>query len=382
MEGIMANVMDYLDWRGDLSWEAAEFNEVDNVILSLLVYVEFEGIVPKIGSNLDITLEEASQKFFEKYKEEDILAHVSMTKMSPFVMKKMAETKRFSKIRLSNYINDIDMEEQSQFSALVITLQDNSIFVAYSGTDSTIIGWRENFNMGYLEVTPGQRKAVEYLNQTMQGNQQKLRIGGHSKGGNLSVYAAVMCEETIKNQIIAVYSNDGPGFRKSMQESDAYRNMEERIQRIVPESAIVGLLMEREKRYDIVKSVERGVGQHDPLSWEVLGDQFIKTGEFTQESILLDQTMKIWLSQLDGEQRYEIVESAFSVLDEAGIYTVDDFFQGKLKKVQEIIKAMSSLSEEKQKLLYDAFLLLWKIGDETLKQHRKESIGGKHELKK
>lgn len=378
----MGNVMDYLDWRGDLSWEADPFNEVDNLILAQLVYVDFEGIVPGVMSEENITLKEASKLFFEKNKEEDILAKVSMTKMSAFVMKKMAETKRFSEIRLSKYVNDIDLEEQSQFSVLCITLQDGSIFISYSGTDSTIVGWRENFNMGYLEETPGQRKAVDYLNFTMKRNKQILRVGGHSKGGNLSVYASVMCKPQIQKHIIEVYSNDGPGFRKEMLESDAYHRMEGKIRRIVPESSIVGLLLEHESKYEVVKSSERGAQQHDPLSWEVKGKHFIYVEDVTPQSLMLDETMKKWLGQLDGEQRQQIVETVFSVLETAEIYTVDDFYHSKLKKIQEIMKATTDLPEETQKLLYEAIRLLWKTGNNLIKKRMKETVNEKIEEKK
>ncbi len=377
----MANVMDYLDWRGDLSWEADPFNEVDNLILSQLVYVDFEGIVPGRESEEEISLEEASELFFQKNREEDILAKVSMTKMSAFVMKKMAQTPRFAKVRLSKYVNDIDLEEQSQFSVLCITLQDGSIFIAYSGTDSTIVGWHENFNMGYLEETPGQRKAAAYLNETMEKNSRPLRIGGHSKGGNLSVYAAVMALPKIQNRIVAVYSNDGPGFRKEILESESYRNLEARISRILPESSIVGLLLEHDSRYKVIKSMERGAMQHDPMSWEVLQNHFVYVDDVNVQSLMLDEAMKNWLEQLDEAQRRQIVESAFSVLEAAEIYTVDDFFQSKLKKIQEIIKAMSDLPEETQKVLYEAIRLLWKSGNDTIRKKVREVASEKRENK-
>uniref|UniRef100_UPI003FED5F86 Mbeg1-like protein n=1 Tax=Roseburia sp. TaxID=2049040 RepID=UPI003FED5F86 len=163
----MANVLDYLEWRGDLSIQAAPFNEVDNLILSQLVYVDFEGVVPGEDSEEEISLLEASRIFWEKHTEEEILEKVSMTKSAPFLMREMARTRRFEKIRLSKYVNDISDEEQSQFSVVKVTMEDESIYIAFSGTDNTIVGWRENFNMGFLAETPGQLKAVSYLNRTV-----------------------------------------------------------------------------------------------------------------------------------------------------------------------------------------------------------------------
>ena len=218
----MANVLDYLEWRGDLSIQAAPFNEVDNLILSQLVYVDFEGIVPGEDSEEEISLMEASRIFWEKHTEEEILEKVSMTKSAPFLMREMARTRRFEKIRLSKYVNDISDEEQSQFSVVKVTMEDESIYIAFSGTDNTIVGWRENFNMGFLAETPGQLKAVSYLNRTVTEQDTVVRVGGHSKGGNLSVYASVKCNPQIQEKIVHVYSNDGPGFRRCFRESQRF----------------------------------------------------------------------------------------------------------------------------------------------------------------
>ena len=182
----MANIMDYMDWRGDLSFEADEFNEVDNLILAQLAYVDFEGIVTAEENAPAVPLKEASGQFWEKNDKDEILARVSMTKSAPFVMEKMAETKRFSDVKLRCYVNEIRDEEQFQFSAVCVELPDDSLYVAFRGTDNTITGWREDFNMGYLSETPGQLRAVEYLNRAVTDKKQRVRVGGHSKGGNFA----------------------------------------------------------------------------------------------------------------------------------------------------------------------------------------------------
>ncbi|MBO5069054.1 MAG: DUF2974 domain-containing protein [Roseburia sp.] len=364
----MANIMDYLDWRGDLSFTASGFNEVDNLILALLAYVELDDIVPGPESEDTITLAEASGLFWKSHSEEEILAKVSMTKSAPFVMRKMAETKRFGNALLSKYVNDISDEEQSQFSVVLVTLEDGSSYIAFSGTDDTIVGWRENFNMGYLAETPGQHKAVEYLNRVVKRDQENIRIGGHSKGGNLSVYAAVKCEPWIQMKILRVFSNDGPGFNREMIESLAYRRMISKIRTILPESSIIGMLLEHQGRCEVVKSSESGIQQHDAMSWEVFGPAFVRAEHVAVQSVLVDEAMKKWLYQLDGEERQQIVESAFSLLEEAKIKTVDDFYHSKWKKLQDILKASTKLPEETQKLFSRAIKLLWRAGNDTVKK--------------
>lgn len=378
----MANMMDYLDWRGDLSFAASEFNEVDNLILAQLVYVDFEGIVPGPDSGGKIRLKDASEIFWQNHSEEEILARVSMTKSAAFVMRKMAETKRFKEIELSKYVNDISDEEQSQFSVVSATLTDGSLYVAFSGTDNTIVGWRENFNMGYLSKTPGQLKAVDYLNRIEENEYPVIRVGGHSKGGNLSVYASVKCRPSLKEKIVGVYSNDGPGFNQEMIESAEYQRMLPKIKTILPESSIVGMLLEHEEEYEVVKSSNSGIGQHDAMSWEILGTNFIHGDAVAPQSVLLDETMKTWLRQLDKEQREQIVDTVFTMLEEANIRTVDDFYHIKWKSVQEILKAKSELPPETQKLFTRALKLLWKTGNDALKKNVKQTMLEKREASK
>lgn len=372
----MANMMDYLDWRGDLSMNTDGFNDVDNLLCAQLVYVDFDGIVPPPESGDSITVKEASRRFWERHDEEEILAKVSMTKSAPFVMQKMAQTRRFADVRLSRYINDISDEEQSQFSVMCIHLEDGSLYVAYSGTDNTIVGWRENFNMGFLTETPGQLKAAAYLNGiggVFAGTQ--IRVGGHSKGGNLAVYAAMKCRPELFSQIVGVYSNDGPGFRQEVAESSEYRQLLPKVRNIMPESSIVGMLLEHRGSYEVVKSTGRGAQQHDEMSWEVLGTGLVYAEDVAAESILLDETMKKWIDQLDYEERREIVETVFDLLEEAQIHTVDDLYHCKWKQLQEILRAKSRLPEETQQLFSKALKLLWNAGNRTLKRSVKKAVG-------
>ncbi len=364
----MANMMDYLEWRGDLTFAADGFNEVDNLILSQLVYVDFDGIVGGPGGAEVISLARASARFWEMHDKDEILATVSMTKMAPFIMKKTAGTKRFKDVMLSCYVNDISDEEQSQFSVVCMTLPDEGLYVAFSGTDNTIVGWRENFNMGYLATTPGQRKAVDYLNQVVTPEHGIVRVGGHSKGGNLSVYASVKCEPWIQEKIVQVYSNDGPGFSREMLESGAYQRMLPKIRTILPESSIVGLLLEHRGECEVVCSSQNGIQQHDAMSWEVRGNSFVYADGVAARSVLLDKTMKGWLYQLNGEERQAIVDTIFSMLEAAEIRTVDDFYASRWKAVQELIRAKSRLPEETQKLFSRALKLLWSEGNKTVRK--------------
>ena len=208
---------------------------------------------------------------------------------------------------------------------------------------------------------------------------QTIRVGGHSKGGNLSVYASVKCEESIQRRIVCVYSNDGPGFSEKMIQSEEYQRMLPKIRTILPESSIVGMLLEHQEKFEVVKSSQSGIGQHDAMSWEVIGTHFVYVDAVAPQSVLLDETMKSWIYQLTKEQREEIVDTVFSMLEAANIRTVDDFYHSRWKAVQELLKAKSRLSPETEEVFSRALKLLWKAGNDAVKKSVKLAVKEKME---
>ena len=263
-------------------------------------------------------------------------------------MREMAKTRRFGDIRLFHYIDDIDYEEQSQFCAVTLLLDDHSIFVSYSGTDNTIVGWRENFNMSFLEETPGQKKAVRYLNETASPDWETLRVGGHSKGGNLAVYAAAFCQKSIQEKILAVYCNDAPGFSGNKIDEPNYRSILPKIHAFIPEASIVGMLLEHKESYAV-------------------GNVMVRVESAAKESILLDQTLKAWIDKMDTKQREEFVDTLFEILEEGQIETVDDLANIRWKKLIELLKLSSSLEHENQEVLKRTLKMLLEESQKTIK---------------
>lgn len=372
----MANMMDYLDWRGDLTFGQAPFNEVDNLLLTELVYVDFTGIVPGQDSEDAVFLKDASRMFWEQHTQEEILERVSMTKMSAFVMEKMAQCRRFENACLSRYVCEIDKEQQSQFCAVCITLDDHSLFVSYSGTDSTLIGWRENFNMSYLQQTPGQEKAVRYLNHAVRTGHRQVRVGGHSKGGNLAVYAGIFCEDDVRKNIVQIYSNDGPGFAEGVLCSPACQEILPRVKRVLPQKAVVGMLLGHGAAYEVVHSTQNRARQHDMLSWEVLGSKMVYEDKLSEQSIAINDILKNWVAAMDTSQKRQFVETVFSMLEHAGVKNVDDFYHLKWKNVSEMIRTQRGLSDDEKEIISRTLKMLLGAGNETLKKTRLDKKRG------
>lgn len=366
----MANIMDYLDWRGDLSFQESPFNEVDNLILSEIPYVDLEGIVPYEEEGA-IGVREAAELFFEQHDREEIMKRISMTKTAPFVLEKMAATRRFRDTRLFRYVNEISREEESQFCAVCMILPDASYFVAFSGTDSTLIGWKEDFNMSFLSEIPGQLKAVEYLTY-FERKQVPIRVGGHSKGGNLAVYGAMYSEEPIREKILEVYSNDGPGFLSQEIEKPQYYQILDRVYSIVPQASIVGRLLEHGEKTKVVKSDQSGAMQHDGLSWQVLGNQFVESEKISDESRLVERTVKAWVHQLEFEDREQFVDALFHILEDADIHTTEELAKIRWKNFSEMLKAYTHLGKENQEMITKVLKMLWKESNRIIKLTRME----------
>lgn len=371
----MANIIDYLQWRGDIPFSVDPFNEVDNLILSELVYTDFSDIVPGRGAKESISIARVCEAFFSMHSEDELMEKVSSTKVAPFLMKYLAESKRFSSMRLTGYVDEIDREFQSQFAAVTFLLEDDTAFVAFRGTDSTIVGWKEDFNMSFLYQTHGQMQAAEYLSKQCGDMRKKLRVGGHSKGGNFAVYASAFCDRKVKKRILEVYSNDGPGFSNAIMDSEDYQEILPKVKSTIPESSIVGLLLENELEHQVVKSSQLGAMQHDIMSWEVLGNHFVLADGLSQSSIKLDKTLKQWVYSLEPAEREVFVDTLFAALQATGATTLDQLQTGKLEVLNEVAKTLTGLSPDKQKAFREVFSQLGRaIRKTNLKSEKKRVI--------
>lgn len=257
---------------------------------------------------------------------------------------------------------------------MTIEIDEDTRYIAFRGTDDTIVGWREDFNMGLMANVPSQLEAVEYVEQTALEGNHRLILGGHSKGGNLAVYAAFRCDKTIRDRIIQVYNNDGPGFQKEILDSPEYQAMLPRIRTIVPESSIVGMLLGHEEEYDIVKSSQKGIMQHDAGTWEVKRNNFVYLDSVSNASRFLDRSLKEWVESLDEERRQIFVDSLFAVLDAPGAKTTVELNAMGMKGLTSAWKAVSNMDAEVKHNLWLIIRSLFKI----MSQNRKTAIRKEH----
>lgn len=333
----MGNIVSYLRWRGDLSFEQYPFNEVDNLVLSMLAYINLTDVVPAQRQDTSVTIREAAEIYFEKYNDTELARLKSTFVMQPSLLKEIAATNRFCDAMLSEYADVIS--DATQFAALTISLDDNTHYIAFRGTDTTIVGWREDFQMSFQTV-PAQKMAVEYLETVMSKHEQSFRIGGHSKGGNLAIYAAAQCKENMKGQIIEVYDNDGPGFSSDVLTGAQYQSIQSKIIRIIPEFSVIGMLFEHNTPHKIIASSTAGIMQHDPMTWEISGDRFITKDELTPRCHFLNQIFDTWIESADTPHRKSFTKDFFDALGAGGATHMAQVASGGINSFETVLTAL------------------------------------------
>ena len=349
-----ATVFDYLKWRGDLTFAQSEFNEVDNLILCIVSYINFKKI-SRLWST-DPVDAMAMGEVCAFLTDEDEQLGLSDEDYIP-LMRAAAETKRFGEVKLFAYESRCDDVKEMQFNAVSFLLPDNSVFVTFMGTDRSFAGWKEDFNMSFLEAVPAQVRATEYAEEIAAACPDRmLRIGGHSKGGNLAAWAAVHISEELQNRMIAAYNNDGPGFGKGFLEREEYQRVEEKIHTYIPESSIVGVLLEHAEDYAVIDSNNRAVMQHEPLSWSVLGTQFVHLGKRSQLGQLSDGVLQEWIGSMSPQDREEFSEALFEILSLSGkVRTLDDLRSGGLAGGAALVKGYIGADEKKKHIISETF---------------------------
>jgi hypothetical protein len=360
----MTNIFDYLSWRGDLTFEHSPFNPVDNVILSQLTYLAWDGIVPGPDEETEITLAQAAEIYTKKLADNALNGPV-IFKEDPFFINVLSRTDRFKNCKLYDYVNQVDIVQEKQFSALCINL-GTSTFIAYRGTDVSVVGWKEDFKMSFSAAIPAQIEAVSYLEKAAGKTTGPLLLGGHSKGGNLAIYAASSCAKAIQDRITVIYSNDAPGFHSLFFESDGFREVCQRIYSFVPQTSVIGLLFEHENDYSVIKSTQKGIFQHDQYTWEVTHNDMVRVDSVDQGSRFINKTLREWIRSLDDEHIRVFSDTLFGVLNNAEIKSFTEFGEDWFKAAGRIIQSYGNVDPDTKKNVGKVLSALFKAATNNI----------------
>lgn len=347
----MANIIDYVLWRGDIPLAQVPLDEVDALVLSYLSYMPFEGVVGEAFSASGALLSDAAEYFLENGLSSSCM--IDSTRDDCQLLQAVKDSERFGTMRLTGYVSRYDEDTQEQFSAITFLPPTGPAFVAFRGTDSSVVGWKEDFNMSFSLEVPAQGAALDYIVRAASALPMRAILGGHSKGGNLAAYAGVFAPQDVQSRIVCVYNFDGPGFNERVIASQEFHQIDMRIHAYVPQSSLIGILLWHAEPFIVVKSDAGGLFQHNPYSWQVMGGRLITVPERTRESRLAEETIKNWLYTLDNPERKRVIDGVYSVLSASDGRNVADLFEG--KNVRKILRAVSSMDDETKDVIVDSF---------------------------
>ena len=356
----MKNILDYLSEYGDRTFDDLPWNEVDGLILSQFAYFRWDKVIPGFLEDEDgVSLTEMTENLDAAYVYESQLYPEDNKKL----LDAMLKGKRFGLMRCNFYSEETSEDVEMQFAAFTCFLKGTLPVIVFRGTDGTVVGWREDFNMAFSRPIAGQRLAALYVNQAALRIHGDFIVAGHSKGGNLAAFSAMSAVTGIRERINMIYSYDGPGFRSEILDEYGYDKIASRVCKFLPQSSMVGVLLEGSKDYVTVKSkAVGGAFQHNPYSWEVDDTTFVQAKEIKRSSIRMHRSMNQWVCELDDRQLEMFVNTLFDVISASGVKDIPEIMADKKSWLRSIREASKTLDEEQRenfikimKELFNAF---------------------------
>lgn len=347
------------------------FNAVDSLVLSKVSYMRFERMVPPLSPRgapvrmADLLRAEMFGSMFA-----DAGDNAQDERRFLFAL---AASPRFRDARMNFYLSRTDPLMEKQFAAVTYLLEDKTAYIAFRGTDTSFVGWKEDFNMAFMSAVPSQTESVGYLSAAAKRipRRMKLRVGGHSKGGNLAVYAAIHCKPSVQRRIAGVYNHDGPGFKDNVFEEPAFQSIKDRVHTTLPESSLVGLLLQHHEDFAVVRSTRRGIAQHDPFSWCVENGDFLYADRLKGSAVQLDDTLREWLSAMSDEKRRKIVDALFQVIRSTEADTFGELAEDWQKSAAAMLEALLSIDPESKKFILQTMGALAKLSFKNMLKPKK-----------
>lgn len=367
----MATIIDYLEHEF-ATFEEVPFNPVDSLILSEFCMVRMEGVLEPsetgvrpgvIGRLSERFIPAKRAQFRDALRAEfydDMFTGLVPSKVKELALA-LAASPRFRDMLITRYASVFDDDDPVQFAAYAFTYKDQFTYVGFRGTDTSFAGWREDFDMAYMQSVPAQEYAAQYLEDIAPYVSGSLIVGGHSKGGNLAIYAAANVSEKVFSRIEKIYCHDGPGFRRDTFSDDQVKRTVGLLHKTVPQDSVVGMLMETRADYRVVHSTAKGIMQHDPFSWQVDGRDFVYDERLSDGALFMDRVFDEWLSRYSDEELRVIVDALFEMFEASGTTNLSELFSGGAKMVGGLMDAARNASGKTRGVLTGAAATLSEV---------------------
>lgn len=351
------NLLDYLKWRGDLTFMQDELNEVDSAIFSRIAYLPFS------QEQNNMSLKDFSEREITNLKTQD-----------KELLKLLGNSKRFKNVILTNYESVINKDKTEQFAAITFIVNDETVFVSFCGTIDSIIGWHENFDMFYKKEISGQISSVNYLENVINSFNGKIYVGGHSKGGNLAIYSSSSLKLDLQKRIIKIFNFDGPGFNEDFLKSNGYINMISKINTLVPQTTIVSTFFGRKEAEKVIKSFNKGIMEHNLYSWSVNANCFTEEKTRDKNSLTIEKIINEWLKETTKEEREEFTNYLFQIMDATNSTVFKDLGINSIKHVDDISKTYKSIPKNKRQEMKNILRLILSISTNNVLENIKKSL--------
>ena len=358
----MGNLITYVQQYGAQTFEDKSLTDIDVLVLTEIAYLSFDEIVPSsFEVKAAISLNQLGKEF-EKIKDKEHEKNPFMITTERIqLLELVSNSLRFKDIKVFGFMNDIDDDLTKQFAAVCYQWEEDNRWIIFRGTDESLTGWKEDFMMTYSDLIPAQIDAIEYLKKQAETFSGTLNVSGHSKGGNLSLYASAMQEEAVQNRIERIYCWDAPGVHRSILNTEGYQRVVSKAKRYIPQDSIVGLMLESQVPYHIIESQGSGISQHSALMWNIEEDHFVERTELTRNSQLTDQTFKQWTESVADEDLKLFFDTFFELFFEMGVETVNDVYYNFRMYMQKFFEKAYQMDAEKREILLRVGRLLFQI---------------------
>lgn len=354
----MENIIDYVKEWGKYSLSEKPFNEVDSLVLCQMIYFNYKEFVPGFEeSNVPVGI----QSIYVHPDRDRILDDYWYRENNKELFASAARSRRFGNLKMNYYVNIINEETQTQFSAMTYILEDKNAYIAYRGTDATIVGWKEDLNLAFSKPLHSQQLAVEYMDRVAGYIGGSFYAGGHSKGGNLAVYAAMNCKPETRDSLLKVFNNDGPGFRPEIRQLGHYEAIADRMIKFIPRSSLVGTILEDQDDYELIESKGVGMLQHNAYSWKIEDGAFLRAKSMKSGKILRDAALNEWILSLSDSEIHAFVDTLYDVVAASEASNVFEFGADWKKCTQSVFEAAKELDETTRKSIAKIIRSLFEI---------------------
>lgn len=361
----MPNLIDYLEKVKELTFDQEPLNILDKVCINEIGYLTYEKWLTASELQKTINLHDYAEG-------KDLNPDYSfmVTKERVKLAEAMVKSRRFDGLNLSDYRSVLDKEVEKQFAAMIFSLPELDYQqIVFRGTDDSVIGWKEDFQLTYSREISAHRSALAFLSEYLPNLSGHITVSGHSKGGNLALYSAVQSSPALREQIAELLLLDSPGLMKSLLEKPSYQELKAKMTVIRPQDSVVGVMLYWDMPAQLVAAEGIGFAQHNAMTWEVdlATNDFVHEEQPTELSQRLEETFQKWIETLPNQQLKQVFDLFFDTILDSGIESLEDIGIKTLPKLGQLLQEFGNLTNQQKKVLQDGFKQLlwifWKSGN-------------------